>query len=1009
MASQVVTMVGSLDAGETDWGDEDSQLAKAREQPEAGDNIRVAVRVRPPNSRELAGEGGGVCVDIDEGAGTVASEGAPPFSFDLAFSMECTQLEIFEKIGIDIVSCAFHGYNASLFAYGQTSSGKSFSMMGVRGTSLVGLIPRIIRLLFSVVDGAEDREVLIETGYLEIYNEKIRDLLGDGSGGELRLREHPALGVHVAGLTKVAVASEDETLDTIEEGTRQRTTAATLFNTESSRSHSVFEVNVQSKYTTGGVEMRSTSRLSLIDLAGSERSSKLGSTGKALQEGNNINKSLTVLGRCIRALVETSQGKSKAKAPFRDSVLTYYLRDSLSGNAKTTMLAACSPVFSNQGETMSTLRYAASAKNIKTSAKKNEDQKQAKIQELTDEIERLRQRLLAAETSSETSGSGALGSLMSSVSDISRRASGAAASGEGDDRERMFSLESTTDISKEVAEMEHQMKLMTEGYEVSKKLGRSTLLSRKSKMSFSDMDIPASQFPLLTCLNKDELLSHVMTMPLSTLPFTIGRASSEDFKPTFALTGMGIAGRHCSIEHVSYSADPNDVVIKLLSDEAELAVNGEHFQGSDETGEDGVKLNHMDRIVIGPCRLICLFLTKPLTREERQQWTYDSISAELSRLTAGLTRSLMSPARKRVVETQAMVQSEQVAQANTIAVEMGVPVRFVCHTVIRGSEGFHLPDITLDEFLEANEPTLMVSCMVNPNRPPINSAVDMANNASLFHKSKASAGPRALNQRAPPKASFAQRPAKPVRKASWGIGSRQSRDSKQAISEEAEEEPPAATVPASKPTPLRRGSVAAGTAEESLFEVTLEDFDEIITSLKLSHNGLTALTGDLNSGGGGSSGLSAAEQSALASNEVAREMHKIKAVFTAIDTDQGGTIDREELARGIMAFNLPGDRADVLDMLYAELFDEELTASAELDYAAFEMFLIKFLQHQFYRCVEGFVTNRGLFSKLGGRDIHGLAMAKFSAKAKAKTTELQEEGLLGGLTAGVASVFNFGF
>jgi hypothetical protein len=172
----------------------------------------------------------------------------------------------------------------------------------------------------------------------------------------------------------------------IDDGTGNRTVAATKYNSESSRSHAVFEMHIQQKYKddASGEEMQSKTKIALIDLAGSERSDKLGSVGKALKEGNNINKSLTVLGRCIKALVEQAnapKGK-KVQVPFRESVLTWYLRESLAGNAKTTMVACVSPAGSNEEETMSTLRYAASAKQIKTSAKKSEDPLKAKVREL---------------------------------------------------------------------------------------------------------------------------------------------------------------------------------------------------------------------------------------------------------------------------------------------------------------------------------------------------------------------------------------------------------------------------------------------------------------------------------------------------------------------------------------------------------------------------------------------------------------------------------------------------
>jgi hypothetical protein len=289
---------------------------------EEASNIRVVVRVRPPNQRELALDGG-VVVSVGDDGQQVIVTGKPPFTFDVAFPTTVTQLEAFEKVGADIVKVAYNGYNASMFAYGQTSSGKSFSMMGVRGTSLVGLIPRIANLLFYTIVTTPSRQFFVEASFLEIYNEKLRDLLDRKGTDDLKVRESPQLGVHVAGLSRHTVGTSEAVEKIIEDGTGHRTVAATKYNSESSRSHAVFELHIQQKYKddASGEEMQSKVKIALIDLAGSERSDKLGSVGKALQEGNNINKSLTVLGRCIKALVEkANKPEAKVVVPFRESV-----------------------------------------------------------------------------------------------------------------------------------------------------------------------------------------------------------------------------------------------------------------------------------------------------------------------------------------------------------------------------------------------------------------------------------------------------------------------------------------------------------------------------------------------------------------------------------------------------------------------------------------------------------------------------------------------------------------
>jgi hypothetical protein len=269
-------------------------------------------------------------------------------------------------------------------------------MMGVRDSEVLkGLIPRIIALLWECVqaflDESSKHDCVLKASYLEIYNEEIRDLLGNCE--KLKLRNDPKKGIFATGLTMVPLKSGEEAMECIELGAQLRSVAATKFNSESSRSHAVFELHISKTYPTEGGDMVSTSRLSLTDLAGSERSSKVGTSGTSLQEGSNINKSLSTVERCIKALVDTAQGK-KVLAPFRDSVLTLYLRDALAGNVLTTMMANVSPVSSNMEETVSTLRFAASAKRIKTKVTKNEDLQQKRIREMAEELEAVKKELV---------------------------------------------------------------------------------------------------------------------------------------------------------------------------------------------------------------------------------------------------------------------------------------------------------------------------------------------------------------------------------------------------------------------------------------------------------------------------------------------------------------------------------------------------------------------------------------------------------------------------------------
>ncbi|XP_059194594.1 kinesin-like protein KIF13A [Centropristis striata] len=309
---------------------------------------------------------------------------------------------VFKCLGEGILENAFQGYNACIFAYGQTGSGKSFSMMG--NGDQPGLIPRLCCSLFERVHREENEghTFKVEVSYMEIYNEKVRDLLDPkGSRQSLKVREHKVLGPYVDGLSQLAVTSFEDIEVLMSEGNKSRTVAATNMNEESSRSHGVFSIIVtQTLYDLqSGNSGEKVSKMSLVDLAGSERVSKTGAAGERLKEGSNINKSLTTLGCVISALADQSAGKGKAKfVPYRDSVLTWLLKDNLGGNSKTAMIATVSPAADNYEETLSTLRYADRAKRIVNHAVVNEDPNARIIRELREEVEKLRVQLSQAES-----------------------------------------------------------------------------------------------------------------------------------------------------------------------------------------------------------------------------------------------------------------------------------------------------------------------------------------------------------------------------------------------------------------------------------------------------------------------------------------------------------------------------------------------------------------------------------------------------------------------------------
>ncbi|XP_068070379.1 kinesin-like protein KIF13A isoform X4 [Danio rerio] len=381
--------------------------------------VKVAVRVRPMNRREI--ELNTKCVVEMEDNQTVLHP--PPsnakgesrkqpkvFAFDHCFwSMDESNIPkyagqevVFKCLGEGILQNAFQGYNACIFAYGQTGSGKSFSMMG--SGDQPGLIPRLCCSLFERVSTqqSDSNSFKVEVSYMEIYNEKVRDLLDPkGSRQSLKVREHKVLGPYVDGLSQLAVTSFEDIESLMSEGNKSRTVAATNMNEESSRSHAVFSVILtQTLYDLqSGNSGEKVSKISLVDLAGSERVSKTGAAGERLKEGSNINKSLTTLGCVISALADQSAGKSRNKfVPYRDSVLTWLLKDNLGGNSKTAMIATISPAADNYEETLSTLRYADRAKRIVNHAVVNEDPNARIIRELREEVEKLREQLSQAES-----------------------------------------------------------------------------------------------------------------------------------------------------------------------------------------------------------------------------------------------------------------------------------------------------------------------------------------------------------------------------------------------------------------------------------------------------------------------------------------------------------------------------------------------------------------------------------------------------------------------------------
>ncbi|KAK4626844.1 Kinesin heavy chain [Fulvia fulva] len=338
--------------------------------------IKVVARFRPQNKIEVAaGSEQIVNFNSDDSCTIESREGSGAFTFDRIFPTNTPQQNVFDYSIRSTVDDVLAGYNGTVFAYGQTGSGKTFTMMGadIADDSLKGIIPRIVEQIFSRIMTSDGSiEFTVKVSYMEIYMEKIRDLLVP-QNDNLPVHEDKQRGVYVKGLGEFYVGSVEEVYHVLERGGQARAVASTNMNQESSRSHSIFVIEVTQKNVETGSAR--SGRLFLVDLAGSEKVGKTGASGQTLEEAKKINKSLSALGMVINAL---SDGKS-THVPYRDSKLTRILQESLGGNSRTTLIINCSPASYNTDETISTLRFGERAKTIKQKAKVNEELSPAQL------------------------------------------------------------------------------------------------------------------------------------------------------------------------------------------------------------------------------------------------------------------------------------------------------------------------------------------------------------------------------------------------------------------------------------------------------------------------------------------------------------------------------------------------------------------------------------------------------------------------------------------------------
>ncbi|KAK0400139.1 hypothetical protein QR680_003374 [Steinernema hermaphroditum] len=359
-----------------------------------GESIKVVVRCRPLSETEIK-QGHQNIVSMHPNRGVVemrnpkdSSEPPKCFTFDSVYDGSSKQIDLYDETFRDLVNSVLNGFNGTIFAYGQTGTGKTFTMEGVADVpELRGVIPNSFEHIFQHIAQSQNQQYLVRASYLEIYQEEIRDLLNKDSKARLELKERPDVGVYVKDLSTFATKSVAEIKHVMSVGNSNRSVGRTNMNEHSSRSHAIFIITIEcSEPGPDGENHIRVGRLNLVDLAGSERQTKTGAVGERLKEATKINLSLSALGNVISALVD---GKS-SHVPYRDSKLTRLLQDSLGGNSKTVMVANIGPASYNFDETLGTLRYANRAKNIKNKPKINEDPKDALLREFQDEIARLR-------------------------------------------------------------------------------------------------------------------------------------------------------------------------------------------------------------------------------------------------------------------------------------------------------------------------------------------------------------------------------------------------------------------------------------------------------------------------------------------------------------------------------------------------------------------------------------------------------------------------------------------
>eukprot|EP00392_Amoebophrya_sp_AT5.2_P011327 g11404.t1 len=582
------------------------------------DNIKVCIRCRPFNKRELEMQSE-KCVEMPSSTQICifdpTEEGGArnEFAYDRCFWStddsgfeKADQVTLQQEIGEELLDNAVKGYNDTLFAYGQTGSGKTWSVIGgadIHGPD-AGLVPRLITNLFQRMSSPEHKAMWkekITVSYLEIYNEQLRDLLapkpvgGHGSKGDrdmkqwtdktLDIKLHPTLGIFVPGMIEAAVTSDSEVMKMLDFGFSQRAVAETSMNPRSSRSHTIFTISVtlyQGKLEKADHQL--SSKINMVDLAGSERQKKTNAEGDHLKEGAAINQSLSNLALVIHSLAAQQTGKVKKHqdhVPYRNSKLTHFLQPALSGNSKTVMIAAVSPALTNIQETLSTLRFANSAKEIKTKPSANATTNLGIVEQLKEQIREL-QKQLAAGGGRESQGGG--GPVVD------------------------------PELLKEIQELKALKEKFGESFE--EHLANGALIRSGQQRALQEAGLAVADDPNapgLISVSSDATLSGKLCLYITKPNLTVG--TEGDVR----LQGLGITKKMCVLS--CKTPEQKAVVMKLLPDEVEKGKTSVfpvvHHNGSKlPASSEPVTLEHRDRLVFGKALAFRVHIPKVAAERE---------------------------------------------------------------------------------------------------------------------------------------------------------------------------------------------------------------------------------------------------------------------------------------------------------------------------------------------------------------------------------------------------------